>query len=128
MEIYFLSPSLNAAINYKMGNYHLDNREIMGGLAENLVASTFFKWKETNNIPLNINYLPGKGEADFLLSWNIENIVPVEVGLNKKQTGQLKKSMRKYDSNYGVLISNGFNKIDMNNDIITIPLVTFSFM
>ncbi len=111
-----------------MGNYHLDNREIMGGLAENLVASTFFKWKETNNIPLNINYLPGKGEADFLLSWNIENIVPVEVGLNKKQTGQLKKSMRKYDSNYGVLISNGFNKIDMNNDIITIPLVTFSFM
>jgi hypothetical protein len=52
----------------------------------------------------------------------------VEVGLNKKQTGQLKKSMRKYDSNYGVLISNGFNKIDMNNDIITIPLVSFSFM
>lgn len=127
-KYYFLSPSLNAAINYKMGNYYLDNREIMGGLAENLVASTFFKWSKTYNIPLNINYLPGKGEADFLLSWNIENIVPVEVGLNKKQTGQLKKSMRKYDSNYGVLISNGFNKIDMNNDIITIPLVSFSFM
>ncbi len=127
-KYYFLSPSVNAALNFKLGKYDPVNREILGGLAENLVASTFFRWKETHNIPLNILYPPEKGGADFLLFKNLDEIIPVEVGLNKKKTGQLKKSMQKYGSSHGILLSNGFSKIDVKNDIITIPLITFSFL
>jgi len=127
-KYYFLSPSINAALNYKLGNYDPANREILGGLAESLVASTFFRWKETHNIPLNISYPTEKRGADFLLFRNLDDIIPVEVGLNKKKTGQLKKSIRNHESNYGILISNGFSKIDKKNNIITIPLTTFSFL
>ena len=126
-KYYFLSPSLNAAVNFKLGKYDVTNREFMGVLAENMVASHFFRLMETENILQSIFYSSEKGGADFLLYNGEDNLIPVEVGLGKKKTGQLKRSIRKYDTDYGVLVSGGFERISKEDNIIRIPLVTFSF-
>ncbi len=127
-KYYFLSPSLKSAINFKFGRYDLNDRKIMGSLAENMVASTFFKMKETRNLPLGIFYPTEKGGVDFLLINSKDEIIPVEVGVGKKSEYQVTKAIEKYKSEYGILISNTTEKIIKNNKVIHIPLATFSFL
>ena len=52
-------------------------------------------------------------------------MVPIEVGIGKKTKSQLTKSINKYDSEYGVLISNRYSTIQQHNNIIHIPLLWF---
>lgn len=127
-KYYFLSPSIKSAINFKFGRYDLNDRKIMGSLAENLVASTFFKMKETMNLPLGIFYPTENGGVDFLLTNGNDEIIPVEVGVGKKSEYQVIKAMEKYKSKYGILISNSTESIVKKEKVIHIPLTTFSFL
>jgi predicted AAA+ superfamily ATPase len=127
-KYYFLSSSLNAALNFKLGKYDVNNREFRGVLAENMVASHFFRLMETENILQSIFYSSEKAGADFLLYNAEDDLIPVEVGLGKKKTGQLKRSIRNYDCNHGILLSGGFGRIGKEDNIIHIPLITFSFL
>lgn len=127
-KYYFLSPSIKTSINYQMGKYNPRNREFWGELAENLVASYFKRTQETINQPYGIFYSPEKGGVDFLLSTIDGEIIPVEVGLGKKGKGQIKRAIRKYESNYGLVVSNKSTKISKDEDVIYIPLTTFSFL
>jgi len=127
-KYYFLSPSLNTAVNFKLGRYRPDSREILGVLSENLVGAYFFRLKETMNLPHGIFYDPAKGGVDFLLVDPLENIIPVEVGIGRKDKGQILRAIRKYRSEYGMVISNTTAKIEKEGDIIFIPLMTFSYL
>lgn len=127
-KYYFLSPSLKAAMNYKLGRYDPYDRESMGVLAENLVASYFFWMIQTTNRPHGIFYPTHKGGADFLLFDGVEDVIPVEVGLGKTKTSQLKRSISKYNSKHAILISGGIQKISKEDNIIKIPLNTFSMI
>lgn len=127
-KYYFLSPSIKAAINSELGRYDLNDRKIMGILAENLVASSFFKMKETMNLPLGIFYPTKDNLADFLLVNRENEIIPVEVGVGKKKKTQVTNAIGEYHSKYGIIISNATETIVKNGDVIYIPLTTFSFL
>ena len=126
-KYYFLSPSINAAIRFKLGVYDIRDREMLGILAENLIASYFFRMKETFNMPTGFFYAPEKEGVDFLLQTGTGEIIPVEVGIGKKDEGQIKKAITRYHSEYGVLISDT-EEISMKKGIVRIPITNFAFV
>lgn len=126
-KYYFLSPSINTAIRFKLGAFDRNNKEMFGVLVENMVASYFIRMKETINQPTGIFYDSDEGGVDFLIQDSKENIIPVEVGYGKKDKGQIKKAIKKFESKYGIVICD-CQKIRKNEDVIYIPITTFSFV
>ncbi len=127
-KYYFLSPSIKTSINFQLGKYNSKKREFLGELAENMVASYFFRIKGTMNMPHGIFYAPEKEGVDFLLSDITGEIIPIEVGVGNKDKRQIKKAINKYNSKYGIVVSNKRKKITLEDDVIHIPLTTFSFL
>lgn len=127
-KYYFLSPSIKTSINFELGKYNSKKREFLGELAENMVASYFFRLKKTMNKPHGIFYAPEKEGVDFLLSDITGKIIPVEVGIGNKDKRQIKKAINKYNSQYGIMVSNATQKITREGDVIHIPITTFSFV
>jgi len=127
-KYYFLSPSIKSCVNFTLGKYAPEDRKFLGSLAENLVASYFFRIKKTTNKPNGIFYPPEQGHADFLLTGFDGKTIPVEVGIGKKSKKQVNTSMNKYNSEYGVIVSNTTELIRKEDDVIYIPLTTFSFI
>ena len=127
-KYYFMSPSINAAMRFKLGLYTAGEREVLGTFAEGLVASYFLRMKETLNQPMGIFYDSKNGGVDFLLQDAEGNIIPVEVGIGEKKKNQIKKAIYEYKSEYGIVISNNTEKIEVNENVIFIPLTTFSFI
>jgi predicted AAA+ superfamily ATPase len=127
-KYYYLTPSLKASINYKLGKYDPRKKLLKGILTENLVASYLFRKQETERIPLGIFYPPDKGAADFLIMNVKGDLVPIEVGIGTKKDSQVQRSINKYKSEYGIVISNSTSKITKTGQVIHIPLTTFSFI
>ncbi len=125
-KYYFLSPSINTAIRYKLGILDVLDRKTLGTLAENLVVSTFFKVKETT-IEFGIFYDTEKEGVDFLIQKGINETVPVEVGIGKKNKSQIKKAIKRYKAKYGIVISD-INDIKHEDNIIYMPITFFSFV
>ena len=76
---------------------------------------------------IGLFYDPKKSGVDFLVR-NIDKIIPIEVGVGKKTKSQLTKAINNYNSDYGILISNRTFSIKKENNIIYIPLRTFSYI
>jgi hypothetical protein len=127
-KYYFLSPTVNAAIRFKLGKYNRRDRKLLGVLTESLVASYFFRMKETVHRPLGIFYDPAKNGVDFLLQTADDGLIPVEVGVGEKDRTQINRAITRYKSEYGIVISNMTSKIKKEGNVIYIPLVTFSFI
>jgi len=127
-KYYFLSSSLISAINYDVGRYNMDNKKCLGTLAENYVAASLFKMQQTRFQLMGLFYPPEKKGCDFLLRTKLDDMIPIEVGIGKKTKSQLTRAINKYNSEYGVLISNRCNTIHQHNKIIHIPLVSFGFL
>ena len=127
-KYYFLSPTLNASINFTLGKHNPNNRDYLGILAETYVASTFFRLKNTISKPNGIFSPTGKGMADFIITDFEGNKVAVEVGIGEKDKSQVNKTMNKYGCNYGIVISSTTSLIKRDGDVIFLPLTTFSLM
>ena len=127
-QYYFLSPSIKTAINFDFGRYNLNNRKCLGLLAENLVASSLYKMSKTDFPYLGLFYPPEKRSSDFIVRTKLDDLVPIEVGFGKKTKSQLIKDMNNYNCKYGILVSNRYERIKYENDIIYIPLVSFGFI
>ncbi|KZX14884.1 hypothetical protein [Methanobrevibacter filiformis] len=67
----------------------------------------------------------GENGVDFLVE-NYDKIIPIEVGLGKKDKKQISKAINRYKSPYGIVISNTTSKIEKIDNIIYIPLTSFS--
>ena len=65
---------------------------------------------------------------DFILQQEFQKPIPLEVGLGKKNNKQVRKFIDKYDSPYGIIISNKTSKIEKDDDIIYIPPKTYSYI
>ncbi len=126
-KYYFLSPSINAAIRFKLGAYDVNNKDMLGVFVENLVASSLIRMKETVNLPTGIFYDSEDEGVDFVIQDSKENIIPIEVGYGKKDKSQIKKAIEKYNSKYGIVICD-CQKIKKEDNVIFIPLITFSFV
>ena len=100
---------------------------MFGVLVENMIASYFIRMKETINQPTGIFYDSDDGGVDFIIKDSKENVIPVEVGYGKKDRGQIKRAIKKYGSKYGILICD-CQKINKEDNVISIPITTFSFV
>ena len=128
-QYYFASPSIRHAINYRFGVSSIKKEEYEGILLENYVASSLF------NVMNNENYFKfdtffqlGKKSVDFILKRNFDEVIPIEVGLGKKNKRQIKRAMNKYNSSHGIIISSTTNTIEKHDDVIYIPIKTFGFL
>ncbi|MCL2687903.1 MAG: winged helix-turn-helix transcriptional regulator, partial [Methanobrevibacter sp.] len=127
-QYYFLSPSTKTAINFDLGRYNLNNRKCLGLLAENLVASSLYKISKTDFPYLGLFYPPEKGSSDFIIRTKLDDLVPIEVGIGKKTKSQVIKDINRYNCEYGILVSNRYERIKYENNIIHIPLTSFGFI
>ncbi len=125
-EYYFLTSQIKAGIYIKNGLATQNSKEYLANLSENLVAASLFKIQQ--NRDFGIFYDPAKGGVDFLINTIMGDIIPIEVGIGAKDTKQVKKAISRYNSDYGIIISNRSSRIQKEDDIISIPLATFSFI
>lgn len=111
----FVTPSLRNAI--------LDNNfpsGIEGKKLEDYFALIFQKdLKKT--VALDLRYDFAEGGADFVLTLKDRSNIIIEVGFNKNEVEQVKNTMKKVKSRYGLVF--GSNKLELvDNSIIKIPL------
>lgn len=125
-EYYFLTSQIKASIYIKNGLATQNPKEYIANLSENLVAASLFKLQQ--NRDFGIFYDPEKGGVDFLLNTIMGDIIPIEVGIGAKNIKQVKKAISRYNSDYGIIVSNRSSRIQKEDNIISIPLSTFSFM
>lgn len=123
----FLTPSIQASLNYRIGRYDLNHEKCYSALLENLVGSTLYRLSEESMASLGLFYAPDKKGADFIVK-HLDRIIPIEVGIGKKTKSQLTISKNKFDADYGILISNRKSNIEFKNGIIYISPVMFALM
>ena len=125
-QYYFIQPCIKHAL-WSSGGIDIHNKQqLLGILSENLVASLLYRLNDRRK-RFELYYPPGKGEADFILN-TYNKLIPIEVGIGKKQLKQVKKTNKNYNCKYGILISNRTERITKEEDVICIPLKTFSFI
>lgn len=125
-EYYFLSTQIKASFFIDNGDLSRDPRQYLGILTENLVASTLYRLKNLLNNRYAISYDSKKGGVDFIITTISGKVVPVEVGIGKKNKKQIINAINNYNADYGIIISNTTNQIVKEKNIIYIPLLTFS--
>ena len=125
-KYYFLSTQSKAAFFLSEGDLSRDTRQSLGILAENMVASTLHRIKETKKNKTGVYYDARRGGVDFIITTKNGNVVPIEVGIGKKNKKQIIQAINYYKSEYGIVISNRTDFITKEDNIIFIPLSTFS--
>ena len=128
LDYYFLSSQVKSCIYISNGQASRNPNEFLGLLTENLVASSLFKIKESGIKNFNIFKDNNKNGVDFILNTINGEIVPIEVGMGNKKVKQVKKAIEKYKTNYGILISNKYDTIQKEDNIIHISPLMFSLI
>lgn len=126
-KYYFLSPTINSTIRFKLGAFDRNSKDMFGVLVENMVSSYLIRMKETINLPTGIFYDPDDRGVDFIIQDAEENIIPIEVSHGKKDKGQIEGAIKRYNSKYGIIICE-CPQIKKEGNIIYIPFITFSFV
>lgn len=124
---FFLAPSIKSALNYRVGRYDLNHEKCYSVLVENMVASTLNRLSYESLQSLGLFYDSNKKGVDFVVK-NMDEVIPIEVGVGKKTKSQLTRAKNKYGADYGILVSNRTSKIEFKRDILYIPVLTFSLM
>lgn len=114
----FISPSFRSAI---LNNIYLSGIE--GKKLEDYFALIFQKDIKSNPIlgTTKLSYDIAEGGADFILTLKDRSNIVIEVGFNKEEIKQVKFTMKKVKSRYGLVF--GSNELELiNNSIVKIPL------
>lgn len=127
LEHFFLAPSIKSSINYRVGRYDLNHEKCYSVLVENHIASTLKRIEEESLSSLGLFYDPDSKGPDFIVK-HLERIIPIEVGIGKKTKSQLTIAQNKFKTKYAILISNRTKKIEYENNILYIPLLTFALL
>ena len=128
-QYYFASPSIRHAINQYYGFSPMKKEDYEGILVENLVASSLFNLMNCEKyFNFNVFFELEKNGVDFIIKKGFDKPIPIDVGAGNKTKRQIKRAINKFDSDYGFIISNTRNKIEKEDDVIYIPLKTFSMI
>ena len=131
-QYYFATPSLMNAINIKFGFSSINLTEYEGVLLETLVASSLVNLKNSEQFfEFSIFYdthKVKKQRVDFIIKKDFDEVIPIEVGHGNKSTNQIKDAMRRYKSPHGIIISDTTKTIKKVDNIIFVPIKTFSLM
>lgn len=126
-EYYFLSTQIKSWI-YQQSGQASRNNEYFGLLLENFVGASLFKFKQKSRMNFGIFFDGEKEGVDFLINTIDGKIIPIEVGIGKKNKRQISKAIKRYDSSHGIIISNKIKSIKKEDNIILIPPITFSLL
>ncbi len=100
-----------------------------GTLFENLVACNLNNLSNILKEPFSLYYDSNdKKNVDFIVQKGFDKIIPIEVERGKKDKKQIKSAINRFGCEYGIIISNTTEFIEKHNDIIFLPLKTFSYM
>lgn len=69
-----------------------------------------------------------KEGVDFLINTIDGRIIPIDVGIGKKNKKQISKAIKRYKADYGIIVSNKTTSIQKEDNIIFIPPITFSLL
>ena len=130
-QYYFAAPSLMNAINIKFGFSSINLTEYEGVLLETLVGSSLVNLKNSEQFfEFSIFYdthKVKKQRVDFIIKKDFDEVIPIEVG-HGKSTNQIKDAIRRYKSPHGIIISDTTKTIKKVDNIIFVPIKTFSLM
>lgn len=74
-----------------------------------------------NQRDFGIFYDSGKNSnVDFLINTIKGDIIPIEMGIGNKNKRQIKNAMNKYNSNFGIVVSNKTKSIVKDDDVLFI--------
>lgn len=128
-QYYFATPSIRHIINLNFGVTNLNKDEYEGILFENLVASAIFNlMNDESFFDFSTYYEKRKGGVDLLLKKSFDNPIPIEVGHKNKSVKQVKRAMNIYDSTHGIIVSQTTDTIVKDDDVIYIPIKSFSYI
>ena len=127
-EYYFISTQIKSSIIQDSGIATSNINEYNEILLKNHVASTLFKMKKELKPNFGLFYDTRKGGVNFIIKTLMGDTIPIEVGIGKKNKKQIKNSINKYNSKYGIIISNKTSIIEKEDNIIYIPPLTFSLI
>ena len=128
-KYYFASSSIRHALSLRIGNPMIKTDNYEGLLLENMIASNLFNLLNREYLSFNIYYDANKKKnVDFLISHGLDSIIPIEVGRGEKKKSQIRYAMDKYESEYGIVVSNDKPRIEKEDNIIYISPKTFSFL
>ena len=111
----FVAPALRSAI---LNNYYIPRIE--GKKLEDYFALIYLK-DLRKNWAIDLRYDFAAGGADFILTSKDRSNIVIEVGFNKEEVDQVRNTMKKVKSKYGLVF--GSKKLEViNNSIVKIPL------
>ena len=119
----FLAPMLRSAV---LDHFDLLERDekTLGVLLEDAVA--LYLYLIAREKGYSLTYDAQKGGADFILSMSTGRKIVIEVGWGKKGAKQVRKTMKKVNSDCGLVIHNGKFKVEQG--ITWIPKEWFLLM
>lgn len=122
----FMSPAIRQSLLGVVGKQATHDTRL-GRLMEDVAALHFQREFVAQGIA-SLSYDPAKGSADFILQVANQKEIVIEIDLGNKGPIQVKKTMKKINSRYGIIVSNNeLKKID-GEEIIQIPLQFFLMM
>lgn len=127
-QYYFLSTQIKACIYQQSGQATRNTNEYFGLLLENFIGASLFKLKNKTRMNFSIFFDVEKEGVDFLINTIDGKIIPIEVGIGKKNKRQISKAIKRYNSSHGIIISNKTKSIKKEDNIIFIPPITFSLL
>ena len=127
-EYYFSSTQIKAAFFLNKGDVSNNYRQYLGILLENLVASQLNKLKMQKGDSIEIYFDSKKAGVDFIIKDLNHKAIPIEVGIGKKNKKQIKPAIKRYDADYGIIISDKTDYLIKDEDVILIPYKIFSLM
>ena len=131
-QYFFATPSIMHAINLKFGFSSINLDEYEGILLETLVGSHLVDLKDSEKFfEFGIfydSYKVKKQRVDFIIKKEFGDTIPIEVGHGTKDTIQIEDAMKRYKSPHGIIVSDTTKTIEKVDDIIFLPIKTFSLM
>ena len=131
-QYFFATSSIMHAINLKFGFSSINLDEYEGILLETLVASHLTDLKDSEKFfEFSIfydSYKVKKHRVDFIVKKEFGEAIPIEVGHGTKDTAQIEDAIKRYKSPHGIIISDTTKRIEKVDNIIFLPIKTFSLM
>jgi hypothetical protein len=103
----------------------IDEKNGRGKLLEDLISMYIMRIKE-RYFPCSLTFDNEDNGADFIFSVGDKKTV-IEVGVNKDKHKQVLQTMKRIESNLGIVLSEQETKLkyDKKNNIVTVPLSYF---
>ena len=122
----FMSPAIRMAFFYFTGqeDTYLGRQ---GKLLEDSVGAHLYREFILRDQGA-IRYDSAQGGADFILQIQNKKQIIIEVGMGKKDKKQIINSMKKINSDYGIIFSNSELRVDSKLRIIFVPLDYYFLM